>query len=150
MLKKYETYLDGLFMVMALRYAIPVVGAAFWGSVGFGLGVGAGYLCHIAVRSYVGVRPFRIKQIESERDFVPLRQWMVPKARARVVALCYEAIEKKKSARLTEYAKKIVRENGYLTRLEYANAMLLYEQLWYRLDAEDAIDQAEKEFVSKN
>lgn len=129
------------------RLGFPLLGALIWNIPGLVVGIAAGLLCHVVVRPYVSLNPFRVKQLADESQFVRLKSWMVPGAAKMVDAGCYSHIESEASAQSKALLKDVASRKGHITYLDYVNAALLDEQLWARIEASQKTKKAVENFT---
>lgn len=129
------------------RLGFPLLGALMWNIPGIVVGVAAGLLCHVVVRPYISVNPFRLKQLADESQFVKLKSWMVPGATKMVDASCYFHVEAEVSGQSKALLKDVASRKGHITYLDYVNAVLLDEQLWARIEASHKNKRAVKIFT---
>lgn len=129
------------------RLGFPLLGVLIWNIPGLVIGIAVGLLCHVVVRPYVSLNPFKVKQLVDESQFVKLKAWMVPLASKMVDADCYSHIETKASDQSKALLKDVASRKGHITYLDYANAALLDEQLWARIEASLKSDKAAKNFT---
>lgn len=130
------------------RLGFPLLGALIWNIPGLVVGIAAGLLCHVVVRPYVSLNPLRVKQLVDESQFVKLKAWMVPGASKMADADCYSHIETKASEQSKALLKDVASRKGHITYLDYANAALLDEQLWTRIEASLKNDIAAENFTN--
>lgn len=129
------------------RLGFPLLGALIWDILGLVVGIAAGLLCHVVVRPYISLNPFKVKQLADDSQFVKLKSWMVPGATKMVNAACYSHIEAEASEQSKALLKDLASRKGHVTYLEYANAALLDEQLWARIEDSLKNDKAVENFT---
>lgn len=131
------------------RIGFPLIGSAISDIPGLVVGGILGIMCHVMVSPYISVNPFKVKQIDDQSQFVRLKGWMVPKGSRTMDAAGYSHIEKNASEQSKIQLKELAATNGHITYLDYANAELLDEQLWDRIEENLRNEEAEKSFSTK-
>ena len=150
-MKQHERSIQGarlfLLNLSLWRVALPLFGAVVFDVLGLIAGLALGLICHITVRPYFSLHPFKFKQIDDQSEFIKLKHWMVPAGSKPVEPECYEDIEKNASRQFKIQLKELAASEGFVTGYDYANSCLLDEQLWSRIERECKLEAAARAFA---
>lgn len=126
-----------------------MIGIVFFGWGGAIVGGALGVMCHVAVKPYLGLHPFKVKQIENESCFIDLKKWMVPEGDKRIDSDGINFIENNASDKSKERLRDLARSQGFITHYDFLNSALLDMQLWKRIEKKMKDNSTLSDFISR-
>lgn len=152
-MKQYKRSIQGAHLILVnlslWRLGLPCFCTMIFDVPGLIVGLGFGLICHLIVRPYLSLNPFKLKQIDDQSQFTKLKHWMVPGGSNSVEPECYEDIEKNASQQSRIQLKELAASQGFLTGYDYANFCFLDKQLWARLEKDRKSEAAAKNFAKQ-
>ena len=113
---------------------MPMLGAWIYGLPGLAVGIVIGLALHMVVSPCISLHPLKFKTLANQSHFVELKRLMVPNASRPVDEGCYLYIEANSSEHSKVQLKKLASAIGHVSYFDFANACLLDEQLWGRVE----------------
>lgn len=116
---------------------------------GLAVGILIGLALHMVVSPYISLHPLKFTTLADQSHFVELKRWMVPNASKPVDEGCYLYIEAKSSEHSKVQLKKRASANGHVSYFDFANACLIDEQLWGRVEQDSRAKAAADKFAQE-
>lgn len=131
------------------RVGMPVLGAWIYGLPGLAVGISIGLALHMVVSPNFSLHPLKFKTLADQSHFVEFKRWMVPNDSKPVDEGCYLYLEANSSEHSKVQLKKLASENGYASYFDFANACLIDEQLWGRVEQDSRAKAAADKFAQE-